>query len=173
MWLVKENENQLIIRAIPTVLWSLAAGAFVGQIFIVNFYLQAFKETSNFGNSLSDILTNLFALSFFFICGLGLLAFAPLISAKIDRRTKTLTIEKFGLFGKRIRPFRFDMLKGGFRVESETDDDGKENYSLYFELNSGEKIELCSESTSRAGRAFDVAMRANEYLREARNNSTL
>ena len=173
MWLVKETENQLVIRAVPIVMWALAAGAFVLQGLITHIYFEAFKENAHFGASLSDILTNIIALSFFFICGLGLLAFAPLTNAKIDRRTKTLTIERLGLLGRRIRPFRFDMLKGGFRVGSETDDDGKENYSLYFELNSGERIDLCSESTSRAGRTFDVAVRANEYLREARKSSML
>ena len=98
--------------------------------------------------------------------GLIILYFFPLITTKINRRERSVKIEKLGILGKRVNLYGFDALDGGFRVKSEEDEDNQEYLKLYFNLKSGQRIFLSSDLTEFwKGKAYDVAIKANEYLR--------
>lgn len=164
MWLMKESEEELTIRGIPLVMWSIVLLLFGGGIYFLFLYLPNFRELAK--ESLLDILTLSFALFFMPIVGLVLLYFYPLITTKINRRKKSVKIEKLGILGKRVNSFGFDSLDGGFRVKSEEDEDNREYLKLYFNLKSGQRIFLSSDLTEFwKGKAYDVAMKANEFLR--------
>lgn len=164
MWLMKESEEELTIRGIPLVMWSIVLLLFGGGAYFLLLYLPNFRELAK--ESLLNILTLSFALFFMPIVGLILLYFYPLITTKINRREKSVKIEKLGILGKRVNIYGFDSLDGGFRVKSEEDEDNREYLKLYFNLKSGQRIFLSSDLTEFwKGKAYDVAMKANEYLR--------
>lgn len=164
MWIMKEREDELIIRAFPLIMWSITLLVFGGGIYFLLLYLPYFNDLAK--ESVLNILTNLFGLFFLPIVGLILLYFFPLITTKIDRRQKSVKIEKLGILGKRVNIYGFDALDGGFRVKSEEDEDNRESLKLYFNLKSGGRIYLSSDVTEYwKGKAYDVAMKANEYLR--------
>jgi hypothetical protein len=174
MWSMSENEDELTIRAFPLVMWSIALLALGVGFYVLSFYLTYFGDLSKVSEilkgSISDLLTNLFVLLFLPIGGLVFLYFFPLITTKVNRRAKSVKIEKFGILGKRVNLYGFDALDGGFRVKSEEDEDNQETLKLYFKLKSGQRFFLSSDVTQFwKGKAYDVAMKANEYLRP--NNS--
>jgi hypothetical protein len=161
---MKEREDELIIRAFPLVMWSIVLLLFGFGAYFLLLYLPYFADLGK--ESVLNILTNLFALFFLPIVGLILLYFFPLITTKINRRQKSVKIEKLGILGKRVNIYGFDALDGGFRVKSEEDEDNKESLKLYFNLKSGGRIFLSSDVTEYwKGKAYDVAIKANEYLR--------
>jgi len=170
MWLMKEQDDELTIRAFPVVMWSIAL-VFLGIGFsILSLYLPFFgdftKVSEILKGSILDILTHLVALLFLPIGSLIFLYFFPLITTKVNRRARSVRIEKFGILGKRVNLYGFDALDGGFRVKSEVYEDDQESLKLYFNLKSGGKIFLSSDVTEYwKGKAYDVAMKANEYLR--------
>ncbi|MEK7723298.1 MAG: hypothetical protein AAB336_03040 [Acidobacteriota bacterium] len=164
MWSMKEEDNELTIRGFPVIMWSIAFLALAGGAYFHLLYLPTFAELLK--ESISTILTISFALLFLPIVGLSLIYFFPLVITKINRREKSVKIEKLGILGKRVNLHRFDALNGGFRVKSEEDEDNKESLKLYFDLKSGKRIFLSSDWTEFGkGKAYDVAMKANEYLR--------
>lgn len=167
---MKEHEDELTIRAFPLVMWSIALVFFGIGFSILSLYLPYFgdftKVSEILKGSILDILTQLVALLFLPIGSLIFLYFFPLITTKVNRRAKSVKIEKFGILGKRVDLYGFDALDGGFRVKAEEDEDNQESLKLYFKLKSGGRIFLSSDLTTFGkGKAYDVAMKANEYLR--------
>lgn len=167
MWTMNEDEDELTIRAFPIVMWAIAF-VFLGLgVYQLLPYLTDFSRISELlKESIGTILTISFALLFMPIGALIGLSFFPLITTTINRREKSVKISKFGILGKRINSYGFDALDGGFRVKSEVDEDNQESLKLYFKLKSGGRIFLSSDLTEFwKGKAYDVAMKANEYLR--------
>lgn len=163
---MKETEDELTIKAFPLVMWSIAFLVFAGAFYFVLSYFQFFDNFAQFSQLFKQgifvTLTNLFALLFLPVGGLIFLYYFPLITTKVNRREKTVRIEKFGILGKRVKIYSFDSLDGGFRVKAEEDEDNKEHLKLYFNLKSGQRIFLSSDLTSYwKGKAYDVAMKAN------------
>ena len=168
MWLMKEDGDELTIRGIPIVMWAIALSFLGLGIYLLLPYLTDSSRISEIlRESALNILTISFALLFMPIGSLVMLYFFPLITTKVNRREKSVRIEKLGILGKRINRYGFDALDGGFRVKSEEDEDNRESLKLYFNLKSGQRIFLSSDVTELwKGKAYDVAMKANEFLRK-------
>ncbi|MBX7169722.1 MAG: hypothetical protein K1X72_02120 [Pyrinomonadaceae bacterium] len=168
MWLMNEDGDELTIRGIPLVIWSIAFSFLGLGIYLLLPYLTDSSRISEIlKESALNILTISFALLFMPIGSLVMLYFFPLITTKVNRREKSVRIEKLGILGKRINRYGFDALDGGFRVKSEEDEDNRESLKLYFNLKSGQRIFLSSDITELwKGKAYDVAMKANEFLRK-------
>ena len=169
MWVMKETDEELTIKAFPIVRWSIAlscfiTGAIIAQEIFVS--LGGFSMIAKFleGKNIYTLFGILF-FSLFPIGGLIFFYFSPFIITKIDRQKRIITIIKIGITGKKTEVFSYNALDGGFRVKSEEDEDKNEYLQIYFNLKSGRKINTSSELTRFwQGRVYDVAMKANEYL---------
>ena len=172
MWVMNENDDELAIRAFPIVMWAIALAFFgIGVYLLLPYLTDSSRISEILKGSILDILTISFALLFLPVGALIGLCFFPLITTTINRRQRSVKIEKLGILGKRVNLYGFDALDGGFRVKSEVDEDNQESLKLYFKLKSGGRIFLSSDLTEFwKGKAYDVAMKANEYLRPETKN---
>ena len=168
MWVIKETEDELTIKSFPLILWAIVLIIFILAGIIANGYLKTYGGFSKIGKlfegKIFDILINVFAFSFTPIAGLVVFYFSPLIITKFNRQKHIITKKTYSIFGKQTRKFGYNHLDGGVRVKLEESEDSN-YYSLYFKTKSNEKIKLSNEFSMWKGRNYDVAMKANEYLR--------
>lgn len=167
MWLTKESNHEITIKSFPFLMWLPVLLALIGEFYLLKFYLGEFDYVSQlFKSGVGEALIQIGIVSLLPICGLIWLYYFPILITRINRRERTVRVERFGIFGKQVDLFNFDALDGGFRVKAEEDEDNKEHLKLYFKLKSGNKIFLSSDFTTFwKGKAYDIAMKANEYLR--------
>lgn len=166
MWIVRETENELTIKAFPLLMWAMVLGCFVlgfliGRIYIEAYSFSAFAKL--FEGDLGDIFINFFVLTFTPVSGLVLFHLSPLVITKFNSQNQTVAYTTYTLLGKRTRKIGFSILKGGVRVKSEEYEDST-YHLLYIELESGEKLDLSKELSWWEGRVYDVAVKANEFL---------
>lgn len=176
MFSLKENNEELTIRGFPIIMWSICLFLFFFGIYIIYGYAAIFENFSSIIASLttdiSTFLTMFFGLSFMPLMGIVLLYFYPLVTTKVNRTEKIITVERLGILGKRVHKYRFSELKGGFRVKSEEGEDNQEYLKLYFDLNSGKRVFLSSDTILFGkGKVYDVAMKGNNFLQNRQSGS--
>lgn len=165
MWLTSATEDVYTIRGVPVFLWS-AGGAFsgFGTFFVLDsagWFLRSAKPAEQPGDTILTVL----ALLFIPLVGLGLLAFAPLIVTRLDRKNKAIAYSKYGILGISNKQIPYEHLDGGVHIQQDESEEGGFLYSAYFELKDGTRMKMCAEPGQWQGRNYSVAMRANEFLR--------
>ena len=117
MWIMKESDEELTIKAFPIVMWSFGLGCFItGAIIAQELFvsLGGFSMIAKFleGKIIYTFL-GILVLSVFPIGGLVFFYFSPFIITKIDRQKRIITIINFGFTGKNTEVFSYKALNGG------------------------------------------------------------
>src|SRR5688500_6881440 len=105
----EQNANELTIQETPGLLWILGAlFLFVGGIFV-------YGSLGGFTNA-DEVPQYAIYLSFFMVAiavaaGLWIIYRAPVTKISVNRLSHTISVTKFGLFGKKENIYSFDDIK--------------------------------------------------------------
>jgi hypothetical protein len=163
MWKIVENEQKLVLISIPMSLIFLLLGGILLQGFVICLFYQTFIEgnfSSILGFNLPSKALNLVTYFFPILFSLLSVFLIPIIKTEIDKNKQTISVKKLP-FGKNRR-FGSDFIKDKIKVNLERN---TENQGLYFELNSGEIVKICSDNSTTEHQTKEIAEKINRFIK--------
>lgn len=160
---VEESVNTIKIDETPGCLW------IVGLFFVVIGGIFLWGTLGGFSNW-NEIETWELAVAFF-ICvggiaaGVWIISSGPIARVAIDRVENTVSINKYGFFGKRSRFYRFEEVQHFYLIEN-TDSDDEPTWSIGMRLISGETIPITALSVSAEEYQQGYVFQFNEFMRK-------
>lgn len=160
---ISQNENELIVQEKPGSLWIFGLFfAVIGGVFVYG-SLGGFTNHSTV--PLYAIVLSFLMGSVGVATGIWIIYRAPLTKVFINRRTKTVTLVRYGLAGKQENIYSFGEIKQFCLVE-EMDDENSPIWSLGLELSGGETIVISSLQSHDEKYKRDFVFQTNEFLQK-------
>ncbi len=161
---VDETINEIKIVETPGCLW------IVGLFFVVIGGMLLWGTLGGFSNW-HEIETWELIVAFF-ICvsgiaaGVWIISSGPISRVVIDRVDNSVSINKYGFFGKRSNFYRFEEVKHFCLIE-ETDSEGDTIWSIGMKLISGETIPITALSMPAEELQQGYVFQFNKFMRKA------
>ncbi|MEZ5343978.1 MAG: hypothetical protein R2681_00350 [Pyrinomonadaceae bacterium] len=160
---VEETVNTIKISETPGCLWG------IGIFFIVIAGMLLWGTLGGFSNwdeleTWELVVAFLIAVSGI-AAGVWAISGGPVARVVIDRVENTVSVKRFGFFGKQNYFYRFDEIRHFYLME-DTDSDGEQTWLIGMRLNSGETIPVNSlainDEEIQRGRIFQI----NSFMRK-------
>jgi hypothetical protein len=158
---VRSSPNELIIQETPGCFWLFGSlFCFVGGMFV-------YGSVGGFSNyddaSFWAIVLSFFMGAIAFAVGVWIIFQSPVTKVVFDRLSETVTLERYGLNGKRKSVYKFGQVKQFFLIE-EKDDEDKPIWSLAMDLTSGEKVKICSMPSHSEDEKRQIVFETNQFM---------
>lgn len=153
------NDGEIVIRDIPFMQWIAFLVMLTVSGFIV-FMLGGFYLSDS--SSTTVLFGALILLATFGWTAYGFLTTATTMTT-INRKNKTLTVQKKGLLKNDFQSYRFDEIESGGLTIRKTYNEG-DYTSIELPLKNGEKIDLTSARSTFKFKNRDIVEEANQYL---------
>jgi hypothetical protein len=156
-----QNENELTIGEAPGCLWIFGLFfAIIGGAFVYG-SLGGFSNYAEVGPW--GLAASFFMGSTGVAAGFWIIFHAPVTKVTVDRKARTAVHTQRGLFGKKERSYRFDLVREFCLIE-EVDGDGDPIWSLGLELSDGERVRISSLASPAESFKRDFVFQANQFM---------
>ena len=166
MQICKEKDEKLIIISIPLTSLFLIFGGIILQIIVISIFYGAFQDGSFkefLGYSWLEKGLKLFLLGLPLFFALLSYLLIPLVKTEINRRQRFIAIKKVIPFSWAKR-FGFDYIKNKVCIYDKNSEE-LQNRGVYFELNSGERVNLFNDASATEKQNSKLVERINTFIR--------
>jgi hypothetical protein len=158
---VKQSPNELIIQETPGCFWIFGSlFCFVGGLFI-------YGSLGGFSNrdavSRWAIILSFFMGAIACAVGVWIIFQSPVTKVVLDRLAETVTLERYGLAGKRKTVYSFHEIKHFFLIE-EKDDEDNPIWWLAMDLTGGEKVKISSLPSHSEDYKRSFVFETNQFM---------
>lgn len=158
---VKQSPNELIIQETPGCFWIFGSlFCLVGGVFV-------YGALGGFSNhdavSVWTIILTFFMGAIAFAVGFWVIFHAPVTKVRLDRLNETVTLERYGLAGKRKIVYHFQEIKQFFLIE-EKDDEDNPIWWLAMDLTGGEKVKISSMPSHSEDDKRSLVFETNQFM---------
>lgn len=158
-----QTENELIIEETPGCLWIVGLFfAFVGGVFVYG----ALGGLTDWDSHSAWMTAGAFAMGAIGVgAGAWIIYNAPITIVVINRIEDTVSITRYGLFGKRKIFYHFDEIER-FSLVAGKDDEGNDIWTFGMDLTSGETIKITSLPSHYEDYERKYIFQTNEFMRK-------
>jgi hypothetical protein len=159
MWIIKEAENKITLIGIPieNIVFSLLI-----LVVIISLVLNILPAA--FGGNISGLWLFAIEIALLTIFGILLLTTVSVTITTIYETSEQFTFTNYRISGTQKRRINFNQLAGLIEIKEEYND-GSRIFDLLLPLDSGEKLRLCSSSSSWKWNVVTTKEKANKYLK--------
>ncbi len=160
---VEESVNEITIKETPGCLWIF------GLFFVIMGGILVYGTLGGFSNwnevETWQLIVAFFVAASIMMGGIWVISEAPIMRVVINRIEDTVSIVKYGFFGKRTNLYRFDEIKQFCLIE-DTDSEGDANWSIGMILANSEQVKISSVPLHSEDHERKFVFQINEFMRK-------